>query len=173
MKSLNLITMLAVLAFSGTAFAQFADSAATSSDDDRVASASDDWTVAEDMLEELDTIDGRWKVTVKPTGFDTCRRGKPKLTSYEWNVSTDDEKVEIEVVGENAFSKLHGRIRDDKMFLTGASDVLPKGDTVRPSVVHKLRKRSENKFTGEHHLLGVTDKGTACMTSYLVKVEKK
>lgn len=170
MKRLNLITVaLAALSLSSAAFAQHP---ATDSDSDTVASASDDWMVADEM--KVEEIDGTWNVTVKPTGFDTCRRGKPKLHVYQWTVATDNEKVEIEVTGKkSAFSKLHGRIRDDRMYLTGASDVLPDGDAVRPSVVHKLRKLSDHKFVGEHHLLGVTEQGTACMTSYVVKLEKQ
>ena len=168
MKRLYLMVTLGTLTLSATAFGQYAD---TEAGTETVASASTDWmTEAEAAMEELD---GTWNVTVKPTGFDTCRRGKPKLHFYQWMVAVEEEKVAIEVVGDkSAFSKLHGRYRNERMYLTGASDVLPEGDAVRPSVVHKLRKLGDRKFAGEHHLLGVTEKGTACMTSYIVKLEK-
>ena len=44
-----------------------------------------------------ESLSGTWNVTIKPAGAGTCDRGKPKLKVYQWLVSVNRKKVEVEV----------------------------------------------------------------------------
>ena len=134
------LTVVALLALLQTATAE-----------DRGAPAADAWN-------------GTWNVTMKPLHW-TCAAPKPSV--YQWLVTEDASKIDVQVLGDTSFPRFSGKVVGQDVTLAAINGERPQGTTSL-----KLRATSPGSMVGER-IVGYGFNSQACVALFSVTAKKQ